>query len=266
MPELPEVEVMRGYFTEAVLNLQIADVEFLDPLNKVFQSPKDLIYKNLIGHAFTDTHRIGKYLFARISNGRWLHLHFGMTGSLQVYNDDYSQPKYTRLAIHFEDGSRLAFIDSRKFGRVEIVDSPDTYQENHKLGTDLLHIKPADFVKALQNRKVAIKTALLDQKHFAGIGNWIADEMLFEVGIHPEEPCEKLSENELKALLKSAVEIVKTAIREDTHYGSFPDDFFVNYRKKGAIHPDHPHSKVASLRVGGRGTFIVPEKQKLKQG
>ncbi len=265
MPELPEVEVMRSYFEEAAGNLQISDVEFLDPLNKVYKSPKPEISKNLVGQHFISTQRIGKYLFAGLSNGKWLHLHFGMTGSLQVYTDDYSLPQYTRMAIHFEDGSRLAFIDSRKFGRVEIIHSLDDYRDKGTLGIDLLEIKPDDFVKALVHRKIPIKAALLEQKHFAGIGNWIADEMLFETGIHPEEPCYKLSEKELKALLSSAVAIVKVAIRKDTHYGDFPEDFFVNYRKKGAVHPNHPHSKVESMRVGGRGTFIVPEKQKLKK-
>ena len=264
MPELPEVEVMRGYFEEVVKDLQVTDVEFLDPLDKVYKSSKEEIYNNLVDQSFIKTERIGKYLFAQLSNGKWLHLHFGMTGSLEVFTDQYSLPRFTRMAIHFEDGSRLAFVDSRKFGKIEILDSLEKYKGTHTLGEDLLSIKPDDFVMALKDRKIPIKAALLEQKHFAGIGNWIADEMLFEVGIHPEEPCNKLTEKELKTLLKSAVEICRTAIRKDTHYGDFPDDFFVNYRKKGAIHPDHPHSKVESLRVGGRGTFIVPEKQKLK--
>lgn len=262
MPELPEVEILRRYFDEAVLGLKIVDTGYHDDKNKVFKSSHQEIGSNLIGNQFTETQRVGKYLFARISNGKWLHLHFGMTGSLEIYNDQEAMPRFTRFAIIFEDGTRLAFRDSRKFGVVEIVEGPDSYRDNNNIGEDLLKLKKEDFVNALAGRQTPVKSALLSQKHFAGIGNWIADEMLFETGIHPETHPDKLSEQELGSLYDSAVKVVKEAIDKDTHYGDFPEHFFVNYRKKGATHPDHPDSPVEKLKVGGRGTFIVPEKQK----
>ena len=72
-----------------------------------------------------------------------------------------------------------------------------------------------------------------------------------------------LAENLKQQAYKEAKLIVKQAIKEDTHYGEFPKDFFVNFRKEGVLHPDHPNSPVERMVVGGRGTFIVPEKQKL---
>lgn len=262
MPELPEVEILRRYFDEAVLNLKIVDTRYLDERNKIFRSSRQEIGSNLIGNSFTETQRVGKYLFARISNGKWLHLHFGMTGSLEIFNDEAAMPRFTRFAIIFEDGTRLAFRDSRKFGVVEIVDDPETYRSNNSIGQDLLKLKKQDFVKSLRGRQTPVKSALLSQRHFAGIGNWIADEMLFECGIHPETQPDKLSDEQLGCLYDSAVKIVKEAIDKDTHYGDFPAHFFVNYRKKGARHPNHPNSPVEKLKVGGRGSFIVPEKQK----
>ncbi len=263
MPELPEVEVMRQYFNEAALHQSIAGVEFHDERDKIFKSSRQEISDHLVGEQFSETERIGKYLFAKISNGKWLHLHFGMTGDLEVFNDADALPKYTRFVIVFADGRRLAYRDLRKFGVIEITDSPEAYREKYGLGEDLLKISREDFVSALRGRKAPVKSALLDQKHFAGIGNWIADEMLFDCGIHPLSPPAALSEQQLAKLYHSAVSIVKEAIDSDTHYGQFPEHFFVNYRKKGAIHPDYPHSPVEGLKVGGRGTFIVPEKQQL---
>ncbi len=263
MPELPEVEILKRYFEEAALNKTIENVGFFDHLNKIFKSPKAEIESTLLGNSFKSVTRIGKYLFAEISTGKWLHLHFGMTGNLSIYMDEASKPKYVRFALQFNDGSTLAFQDSRKFGVIAIVDNPEAYQQEKNIGIDLLKIKPEVFVKALQDRKIAIKTALLDQKHFAGIGNWIADEMLFNVGIHPEKEAAELTDKQLKALHKEACAICKVAIKKDTHYGDFPKDFFVNYRKIGAIHPEYPQCEVERLVVGGRGTFIVPEKQKL---
>lgn len=262
MPELPEVEIMRQYFESAALNKKIAHLEFHDPLFKVFKTSPEELEKALVGQSFEETQRIGKYLFARINSGAWLHLHFGMTGDLELFRSE-SLPKYTRFVIGFEDGDKLAYRDLRKFGVIEIVASPQEYQAAHQLGTDLLKVSKLDFCSALENRKVAVKTALLDQKHFAGIGNWIADEMLFNCGIHPQKACADLDYKSFEALLKEGQAIVKEAIAQDTHYGDFPQHFFVNYRKEGICHPDYPNSPVERLVVGGRGTFIVPEKQKL---
>lgn len=262
MPELPEVQVMRSYFEEVALNKEVKDVGFHDSLNKVFKSAKSVISKNMLGARITETNRLGKYLFARLSSGKWLHLHFGMTGSLEVFRSE-EMPRFTRFVIEFTDGDKLAFKDSRKFGVVQIIDDPAAFQQNQKIADDLLEISLDKFKLGLKRRSIAVKAALLDQKLVAGIGNWIADEMLFNCGIHPEKSCKNLTANEIESLLESGQSIAKEAIAADTHYGDFPKHFFVNYRKAGAIHPDHPHSPVEGMRVGGRGTFIVPEKQRL---
>jgi formamidopyrimidine-DNA glycosylase len=264
MPELPEVEIMRRYFEEVALHKKITQLEFHDQLDKVYKSSRKTLKEKLVGSKFEETKRIGKYFFARLSTQGWLHLHFGMTGNLELFRTE-DLPKYTRLVFNFEDGDKLAFRDLRKFGVVQWIPSVEDFVDAQNLGRDLLQIDTENFVKGLEGRKVAIKTALLDQKHFAGIGNWIADEMLFNCGIHPQERCHQLKVKQLKALLQSGVEIVKEAIKADTHYGDFPQHFFVNYRKEKAIHPKHPQSPVERLVVGGRGTFIVPEKQILKK-
>ncbi len=262
MPELPEVEIMRRYFENAALNKKITALEFHDPLRRIFKTSPEDLERQLIGATFIETTRIGKYLFARTDKDFWLHLHFGMTGNLEVFRSD-ELPKYTRFVLHFEDGDKLAYRDLRKFGVVEIVNDLESFKSTNTLGDDLLVVDEQSFIKGLSGRKIAIKTALLDQKHFAGIGNWIADEILFNCGIHPQSPCAKLEDSDFIALLEDAQKVVKEAIEKDTHYGDFPAHFFVNYRKEKALHPDFPNSPVERMVVGGRGTFIVPAKQKL---
>lgn len=261
MPELPEVEILRKYFEEVAIGHEIQDVEFHDHLDKIFASPREELKEALCGDHFTTTLRVGKYLFAKLSRGKWLHLHFGMTGDLQLLTAGEELPRYTRFVLVFVNGERLAFRDLRKFGVIELIKDPKSYQKDKKIGPDLLEIDPEDFVAGFRGRKAPVKTLLLQQDKVAGIGNWIADEMLFNTGIHPETKAEKLTDAELMLLYHEAVDIVKKAIKHDTHYGDFPKDFFVNYRKKGALHPDYPKSPVEALKVGGRGTFIVPEKQ-----
>lgn len=262
MPELPEVEVMRRYLEEAALGKTIASIGFHDPLDKVYKSSREELQDALEGAIMKETQRRGKYLFVALSSGPWLHIHFGMTGNLELFPGD-ELPSYTRLVWNFEGGDRLAFRDLRKFGVLKIIASPEQFCRDHKLGTDLLDIELQDFEKALQDRKVAIKAALLDQKHFAGIGNWIADEMLFNCGIHPGHVCRDLSADSIRCLHQQGQRIVEEAIQADTHYGNFPPHFFVNYRKAEALHPDWPASPVQKLTVGGRSTFYVPARQKL---
>ncbi|MDZ7846634.1 MAG: DNA-formamidopyrimidine glycosylase family protein [Owenweeksia sp.] len=217
--------------------------------------------QKLIGCKFTTTDRFGKYFFAKLSNGHWLHLHFGLTGNLELFTDQSTKPQYTRFIIMFKNGEFIAFRDLRKFGIVQLVSDPESYRIEHNLGPDLLKTTEDEFLNALRGRKTAVKNALLDQKNFTGIGNWIADEMLFETGIHPETHPAKLSDQQLKELYQAAVKVVRQAIEADTHYGSFPAHFFANFRKKDAIHPSHKTSPIKALKVGGRGSYIVPEKQ-----
>lgn len=253
---------MRRYFTEATKGQKIVDIELHDHLGKVFKNSEQEYREAMIGNSFGQTERIGKYLFAELTSGSYLHLHFGMTGNLVVFRGE-ELPKYTRFVWRFESGDKLAFTDLRKFGVIELVESPKAYQNAHNLGEDLLSIPPKSFAQALANKKVAIKTALLEQKHFAGIGNWIADEVLFNCGVHPKKPCQKISLEKLEEIAQDAKSVVKAAIEADTHYGDFPEHFFANYRKEGILHPAHPKSPVERMVVGGRGTFIVPEKQRL---
>lgn len=262
MPELPEVEIMRRYFNETALNKKIVKLEFLDHLGKIYKTKPADIEKALLNNFLLETERIGKYLFAKISTGQWLHLHFGMTGNLELYRHE-DAPKYARFVFHFDNEDKLAFCDLRKFGVIEIVDNPSAYQEKAQIGVDFLKIQLSEFQEKLAKPSVAIKTSLLNQKLFAGIGNWIADEMLFQAGIHPLKVSKELNEKQLEALFEAGQAIIKQAIEEDTHYGDFPSGFFVNYRKEKALHPEYPNSPVERLVVGGRGTFIVPEKQKL---
>lgn len=264
MPELPEVEILRKYFKEVALNQDIEKLEFHDHLDKIFATPREVLNNSLCGDHFTTTRRVGKYLFAKLSKGKWLHLHFGMTGDLQLLTASEDLPKYTRFVILFKDGERLAFRDLRKFGVIELVEDPMRYQKDRGIGPDLLEIDPNEFSAGFRGRKAPIKALLLQQDKVAGIGNWIADEMLFNAGIHPSTRAERLSDEELQTLYQEAIKIVKKAIKHDTHYGDFPKEFFVNYRSKGVLHPDYPNSPVEALKVGGRGTYIVPERQVLR--
>ncbi|MEO0469351.1 MAG: DNA-formamidopyrimidine glycosylase family protein [Bacteroidota bacterium] len=253
MPELPEVEHYRLYLQESALNQKIVSVE-TENEGRMLKVPLAEIRDGSVGESFTDTDRIGKYLFLKSSGGKWLMWHFGLTGQPVYYHGSSPPPKYQRILFRFDNGYQLAFACLRKFGRLDLADDVESYRIKNKIGQDAMHIPVADFVQALSKKRIAIKTALLQQKKFAGVGNWIADEMLFQTSLHPETPSNAHSPEQLAALHESMQEIIATAITEGGKQ-NFPDHYLVKVRKDGESCPTC-ETELTRLVVGGRGTYI----------
>ena len=162
MPELPEVHNFKLYFDAAATGQTIAGVKVHD----------DYIIRNLPGPAFADaltsrrivdSLRRGKYLFANLDNGHALLLHFGMTGDLNLYQDEVDRHKFERFALYFADGNILGFDDPRKFARILYLDDRDAYIAEIKLGPDALDITLEEWLATVRGRKTTIKGVLLNQ-------------------------------------------------------------------------------------------------------
>ena len=260
MPELPEVENYRLYFNETSLNQKVTAISECD--SKVLAVTPEAIEEALVGHHFTHTDRIGKYMFAHSSSGQILHLHFGMTGDLGYFHDPSLQPRFTRFLIHFENGYHLSYIDPRKFGNIDLLEDIETYRTAKKIGVDATQITKEAFVQSFARRKGPIKPVLLQQKDYAGVGNWIADEMLFQAKVHPEAKCPTVSQEKLELLYDAMQDILQKAIKRNTNYGNYAPEFFANQRIDDGLCPIH-NCAVERLVVGGRGTYICPQCQAL---
>ncbi len=116
MPELPEVETYRRYVAETSLHQTITQLEVEHP--RLVATDYDTLHHALLGAQFTGTHRIGKNLFLPLDRGPVLVLHFGMTGGVDYYRAEEDRPRFARVVFHFSTGFKLAFVDSRMFGRV----------------------------------------------------------------------------------------------------------------------------------------------------
>ncbi|HJW92037.1 MAG TPA: DNA-formamidopyrimidine glycosylase family protein [Thermoanaerobaculia bacterium] len=212
MPELPEVEEYGRYFTRHALNRTIKRVDVRDEriLGIV---RKDAFTRRLRGRAFTHVRRHGKHLFVQAGT-TWLHLHFGMTGDLLFYRDAAETPRFARVIFDFNDGSHLAFDDMRLFGVVDLIDDPDTFIAEHRLGRDPLDpkFKAADFRKLIAKRRGGIKALLMSQDFVAGLGNLYVDEILYETGIHPRRSAEKIKD--LDAIYTTMRKIVRKPNRK----------------------------------------------------
>lgn len=256
MPELPEVEGYRKYLVGTALHQTITGIETINE-GRMLRKNREAVVEASLGQQFVETSRIGKFLFLHLSSG-WKQLwHFGLTGEPKYYPKEEETPRFARIIFEFENGFNLAFCCLRKFGRLELVKDVEEYRKAHKLGVDAQHISKADFVAALSRKRTAIKTALLQQNHFAGVGNWIADEMLFQIRLHPEVRSNEVGEPLLGELYDRMQEILTTALQLDAHYKEFPQHFMVERRWKKGNCP-RCETPLVRIEVGGRGTYLCP--------
>jgi formamidopyrimidine-DNA glycosylase len=265
MPELPEVETYRRYVVASSLQQSIENFTCEDP-RKLLLNDYDDMLEILRGSHFTDTYRVGKHLFINTNKDYWVYMHFGMTGDLHYFHQDDEPPRHARMVFYFSNGYRLGFICPRKFERIGIVENPDAFLKQKGIAPDVMQIDKALFFNNLARKKSAIKSVLLDQSVVAGIGNWLADDILFQAKVHPETPSVFLSENDKTLIFNAMRYIVQTTIDAEANYNFLPDDFILHARGWGKPHlaGKCPCGKeaITQIRVGGRATYFCSNLQK----
>ncbi len=231
MPELPEVETVRRDIVTVLVGRCIRRVSVLDP--RLVRPASPAAFENgLTGACVSGVERRGKYLLLSLGD-RWLALHLMMSG--RVYLRDACRPeRHTRLVIGFDAGPHLHFVDTRRFGRAWLADDAGLVELLAGLGPEPL--APGFDWRSLRRgfagRSVAVKSALLDQRTVAGVGNIYADESLWTARIHPATPAGELSARRLKAL---AAAIVR-ALQEGIDHGGTSFRTFENSQGKPGLH------------------------------
>ena len=262
MPELPEVESYRKYLNSTSLHKRIKDFEIKN--SKIIGKVKPAVLKKALnGSKLEVTKRHGKNLFAGLSNKKWLTMHFGMTGDLKYYKNNEEAPGHVRLLINFNNGYHLAYDSMRMLGRIDLVDDLHKYIKNKRLGIDPVedNLSFEKFYEIFKNRSCSIKTGLMNQSILAGIGNIYADEILFQVGIHPDSLIKKLKENDLKNLYRKMKSVLKKAISVNADYDKMPKNYLLNHRKPGKDCPKCS-GKIKRITIGGRSSYFCNEHQK----
>lgn len=187
-------------------------------------------------------------------------------------------PKYTKFSFETDDGQEFAFSDPRRLGRVRLFDCSSEgvhkFDPINKLGTDFSQLSNSEseslrsiIVPQLLKRKAPLKSVLLDQKVFSGIGNWMADEILFQSHMHPEEKASSLEIDEMNTLYDNIVLVCKTASELEGNTALFPKSWLMLHRwgksRKGT-QTIADGSAIDFVTVGGRTSCYVPDIQKLK--
>jgi len=264
MPELPEVETWRRLAEREAVGHTIVDVTVADD-KKVFDknAPQTLRHK-LKGRTITGTDRRGKHLWLTFDAPGELYLHFGMTGSLHVFPEgDEDPPSHLKLQLHLDDDRVLGYRCVRRIGKVRWLKEVAAMPPVSNLGPDPLRddLSAEWVLDQLRAKKGTIKSALLNQKLFAGVGNWIADEVLYQARLDPRRRCGDLSEKEIRSLRTQLLRVLKKAVEAGADADTFPRTwlFHVRWSRKNT----HT-ARGEALRfdtVGGRTTAWAPERQ-----
>lgn len=261
MPELPDVEVLRRYCEATSLHQEVRSVRVNSRLILGETSPSDL-QTGLQGRTFEDTGRHGKYLLVELDNGRWLVMHFGMTGSLKYFSKADRKPENTELLFAFGNGSHLAYITTRKLGEIRLEGDAEAFIEEKALGPDVLDssFDFEAFQRALAGRRAMIKSTLMNQQIMAGIGNVYSDEILFQAGIHPRTPVDELPTEARKKIFHAMQDVLRTAIDHQADPEEFPDTYIILHRHKEGRCP-RCGGEVKRVEVSGRGAYYCPRRQ-----
>jgi formamidopyrimidine-DNA glycosylase len=269
MPELPEVETVKNELTPRVVGRRITGVTLLWEGMVREPSPAEFIAR-VTGRRITAINRRGKYLSFSLDNGEFMIVHLKMTGSLIVQKEGEELPQYTRAVIHLDNGTHIAFRDSRKFGVLRAVTDDKTI--TGKLGPEPLDDSFTQQVLAgiLSRRKTPVKALLCEQEQIAGIGSMYADEALFAVKIHPGRPADQVSESETVKLHRAIREILHAAIENkgasvDTYYRPDGSRGTAHYQFKVAHRYKEPcpvcGTPVERTRIRQRGSYFCPHCQ-----
>lgn len=260
MPELPEVHGYKVYIDSTALHQTIVAMDCRD--DRLLKKSKKEFDTHLLGEQLTGTVRIGKYLFVKTTGDKILVIHFGMTGRPNYYKDVDDRPKYGHIVLTFENGFHFAYENKRKFGWWNLIDSIADYKKEHNLSDDARALSLEDFKASLQSRKTHIKKILMDQSVAAGVGNWMADEILYQAKMHPKKKVEDMTDADIKTVFDAMKKVIETAIENDAHYADFPKDFLIHSREEGGTCP-HTGATIEKIKLGGRATYFSPDWQQL---
>jgi formamidopyrimidine-DNA glycosylase len=199
----------------------------------------------LTGHTLVSAHRRGKFMWLETDDGPALGLHLGMAGRIVVDPEDAS--RWDRFALEFDDGGRMVLRDKRRLGRAVL--NPDF---SH-VGPDAAEVGRDRFRRLIGAGRAPVKARLLDQHAISGVGNLLADQILWQARIAPTRIVSSLSVEDLDRLRREVRAAVRSAIRKGgAHTGRF-----IQARRSDGVCPRDGHP-LERGRVGGRTTYWCP--------
>ncbi len=275
MPELPEVETIRNALREgldgypSLIGLKIIEARVYWPRTLATPSVEEFPDR-IRGQIIQELGRRGKYLLFHLSSDTML-IHLRMSGDLFLEPLNAELAPHHRMTLEFQEGFRLAFNDTRKFGRVWLVKDPQTVIGD--LGPEPLdeEFTPQVLWQRLQARRRQLKPLLMDQKFLAGLGNIYTDEALHMAKLHPLSNSQEITRVQSEVLWNSIRQVLKEGIRRNgasidwVYRGGDFQNYFRVYGRAGEACLECG-SLVERIIVGQRSTHFCPNCQPLVVG
>lgn len=278
MPELPEVEAGRRVAESVAAGRRIESV-WCDDDHIVFSgvTPRH-VKRALTGRRVEAVRRRGKQLWMELDQAPHPLFHFGMTGAFRTPDDVPLElasspkakeapawpPRFAKIHLTFDDGGELVMVNKRRLGRITLRAEPEAEPPISKLGFDAVldPPSPAEFAALVSRRSGNLKGLLLDQGFAAGVGNWIADEVLYQAKLDPRRSAGELSAAEIKRMRSALLRVVGKAVAVNADKKSFPRGWLFHRRwGKQAGAKTAKGERIEFLTVAGRTTAWVPEAQ-----
>ncbi|CAA9476065.1 MAG: Formamidopyrimidine-DNA glycosylase [uncultured Rubrobacteraceae bacterium] len=273
MPELPEVETIRGDLVDLVVGSRIEEVEVLAPA-LVEEPAVEEFVRRLRGVGISGARRRAKHLIVELIGGDSLVLQLKIGGQFLLVPPVPVPETSLMLVLGLDGGRRLFLRDETGFTRARLLDAEGLDARLAPLGPE-----PFDdgFTEGylrgkLGSRRVQIKPALLDQGVVSGIGNIYVDEILYDARLHPRRKANTLSDGEWGALYRAIGENLRAGIEHrGTTFDLYRDvlgrkghhqDHLRVFLKAGRPCPSGCGGRIVREKVGGRPTFYCPSCQR----
>ena len=273
MPELPEVETVKETLKLKLIGKKIKDVKVYYDGIIAYPEVKEFS-KQIKNLPIKDIKRRGKWLMFDLDK-YYLLSHLRMEGKYFFKNKKDKLDNHEHVVFTLDDDEELRYRDTRKFGKMYLIKKEDI----NSIGPIKdLGLEPWDdslninYLKdKYKNKRLPIKTVLLDQSIIVGIGNIYADEILFLSKLNPLIKCCDLKDNDLNNIIKYTKEVLEKAIKlggttirtytsVDGVHGRFQNELLIHGKDKG-ICPNCGQA-IKKIRVGGRGTYYCSNCQK----
>lgn len=275
MPELPEVETVKEALNQTVKGQTIKEIELrYEPMIKNMSAAE--FKEKLINQTIQAVSRRGKYLVFHFDDYQLLS-HLRMEGKYFYVDSDFELNPHVHVIFTLENGKRLLYQDTRKFGTYHLYDKAidlETTAPFQVLGLEpfATEFTPSYVKEKIQNKKKPIKSLLLDQTVVCGLGNIYVDEVLYRARLHPLTSSSELTDKDIENVVKYTVEVLARAIElggttirtfRSSHgvSGTFQNELLVHQRKGENCY--ECHTPIEKIKVGGRGTYFCPTCQKL---
>ena len=283
MPELPEVETVRRGLLPSMQGARFANVAVNRP-DLRWPFPENMA-ERLTGARVTTLRRRSKYILADLDRGETLLLHLGMSGRMTVSGDPLGQfahdhpalQKHDHVVFDMDNGARITFNDPRRFGAMDLLDTAtaDAHPLLASIGPEPLgnQFDEDYLVQRLGNRQSPIKSALLDQRLVAGLGNIYVCEALFRAGISTRRKASQIAAGRLASLvpiirqvLNQAIEAGGSSLKDfrqaDGELGYFQHSFDVYGREGAACNTPGCKGHITRITQSGRSSFYCPQCQR----